>query len=126
MELLKKHWDTNQATTQRPEITLAVLYQEANDLEKAEELMVTASEFGTENAINQIMATRWALENGKLKLAKNASTKQSRHDRILKPSYFRHSLPATKKTRELPNPSWNQRISNHRPTLESFWNSPLR
>lgn len=70
MELLKQHWDANQATTQRPEITLAVLYQEANDLEKAEELMVTASEFDSENPINQIMVTRWALENGKLKLAK--------------------------------------------------------
>ncbi len=77
-ELLKMYWRENQTTTQRPEITMAILYQEANDLKKAEELMVAASELESENAINQIMVTRWALENGKLELAKKCIDRASK------------------------------------------------
>lgn len=68
--LLKKHWNENKTTTQRPEITMAVLFQEANNLKKAEELMVAASELEAENAVNQTTVARWALDNGKLELAK--------------------------------------------------------
>lgn len=70
LELLQKHWNKNKTNTQRPEITLAILYQEANDLNKAEDLMVAASELDLANAGNQTTVARWALENGKLELAK--------------------------------------------------------
>lgn len=70
LEVLEKHWNKNQTNTQRPEITMAILYQEANDLKQAEDLMIAASELDPMNAGNQTTVARWALENGKLELAK--------------------------------------------------------
>ncbi|MGB2498433.1 MAG: tetratricopeptide repeat protein [Mariniblastus sp.] len=77
LTLLQKHWNENKKTTQRPEITMAVLYQEANNLKKAEELMIAASELEPENAVNQTTVARWALENGKLDLAKKCVDRAS-------------------------------------------------
>lgn len=71
--LLQKHWETNKAGIQRPELTQGLFFQEAGDKEKAAQSIKIAAERDIANVSTQSFVATWALEQGDFELAESCA-----------------------------------------------------
>ncbi len=74
-QLLLKHYETDKETIRRPEISLALLFQEAGNQEKAVKSMQLAARLDPDNVATQSFVATWALENGDFELAQDCADK---------------------------------------------------
>ncbi len=72
-ELLQKHWVYGDAKVQRPEVTMGLLYLEANEIEKSARMMKEAAKRGPTDAATQLSVATWALEQGDFVMAQQCA-----------------------------------------------------
>ena len=69
LPILKRVWERDPETKQRPEVAAAVLYEEGGNLAKATELMKVAAERDQQREFTQRIIAQWGLEHGEMELA---------------------------------------------------------
>ena len=69
LKLIQKQWESDKESFQRPEISAALLFQQADDKKRAAELMKLAAKRDSDNEATQRFVAQWALEAGDFEFA---------------------------------------------------------
>ena len=89
LKLLQQLWEADKESIVRPEITAALLFNEAKDKKQAARLLKLAADRDPEKESTQIFVAQWALENGDLDYAQQCvdramlASKSSLQSRLL-------------------------------------------
>jgi Tfp pilus assembly protein PilF len=71
--VLRWHWERKNKSIRRPELSMAVLYEQSGDLSRATHLMKLAVDRSPSHAATQTFVSNWALEHGDLETAQHCA-----------------------------------------------------
>lgn len=71
--LLRRHWELKDKSVRRPELSMAVLYEQSGDLRRAAHLLKLAIARSPRHAATQTFVSKWALEHGDLETAQHCA-----------------------------------------------------